>query len=111
MAAHLVSADDITGLRGLEAHLKPQTGQRLIIFGASGGVGHIALQLARRMGAKVLAISSGKDGAELARRLGTRCGTNTFCGNDTWCCLPLQRLEVFEMVLKQLDYAGSKFCK
>ncbi|MBZ4422376.1 NADP-dependent oxidoreductase [Myxococcus sp. RHSTA-1-4] len=65
-----LAVDGITALRGLEDHLKLESGQRLLIYGASGGVGHIALQLARRMGAKVLAVASGKDGVELARRLG-----------------------------------------
>jgi NADPH:quinone reductase-like Zn-dependent oxidoreductase len=65
-----LAADGITALQGLEDNLRLQTGQRLLIFGASGGVGHIALQLARRMGARVLAVASGEDGVELARRLG-----------------------------------------
>ncbi|PTL82869.1 NADP-dependent oxidoreductase [Vitiosangium sp. GDMCC 1.1324] len=68
--AAALAADGITALRGLEEHLKLEKGQRLLIFGASGGVGHIALQLARRLGAKVLASASGEDGVELARRLG-----------------------------------------
>jgi len=41
-----------------------------MIIGASGGVGHLAIQLGRRFGARVFAISSGKDGVALARRLG-----------------------------------------
>ncbi|MFP2929906.1 NADP-dependent oxidoreductase [Pyxidicoccus sp. 3LG] len=68
--AAALAADGVTALRGLEDHLELEAGQRLLIFGASGGVGHIALQLARRMGAKVLAVASGEDGVELARRLG-----------------------------------------
>jgi hypothetical protein len=34
------------------------------------GVGHLALQLAKRLGARVLALASGDDGVSLARRLG-----------------------------------------
>jgi NADPH:quinone reductase-like Zn-dependent oxidoreductase len=68
--AAALAADGITALQGLEDQLRLQPGQRLLIFGASGGVGHIALQLARRLGAKVLAVASGEDGVELARRLG-----------------------------------------
>jgi NADPH:quinone reductase len=68
--AAALAADGITALRGLEDHLQLKEGQRLLIFGANGGVGHIALQLAKRMGARVLAIASGDDGVELARRLG-----------------------------------------
>ncbi|RKG74504.1 NADP-dependent oxidoreductase [Corallococcus exercitus] len=65
-----LAADGITALRGLEDHLQLKSGQRLLIFGANGGIGHMALQFAKRMGAKVLAVASGEDGAELARRLG-----------------------------------------
>jgi NADPH2:quinone reductase len=68
--AAALAADGITALRGLEDQLKLKSGQRLLIFGASGGIGHIALQLARRMGAKVLAVASGEDGVALVRRLG-----------------------------------------
>lgn len=68
--AAALAADGITAVRGLEDHLGLQGGQRLLIFGASGGVGHIALQLAKRLGAKVLAVASGEDGVALARRLG-----------------------------------------
>ncbi|NOK35595.1 NADP-dependent oxidoreductase [Corallococcus exercitus] len=65
-----LAADGITALRGLEDHLQLKSGQRLLIFGANGGIGHMALQFAKRMGAKVLAVASGEDGVELARRLG-----------------------------------------
>ena len=41
-----------------------------MILGASGGVGHLAVQLAERLGAKVFAVASGADGLELVRRLG-----------------------------------------
>ncbi|MBV8884613.1 MAG: zinc-binding dehydrogenase, partial [Chroococcidiopsidaceae cyanobacterium CP_BM_RX_35] len=34
------------------------------------GVGHVALQLAKRIGANVFAIASGADGVELAKQLG-----------------------------------------
>jgi NADPH:quinone reductase-like Zn-dependent oxidoreductase len=42
----------------------------LIVFGASGGIGHLALQLAKRLGANVFAIASGNDGVQLAKKLG-----------------------------------------
>ncbi|WP_437288957.1 quinone oxidoreductase family protein [Sorangium sp. So ce406] len=60
----------ITALRGLDDTLALKQGESVMIFGASGGVGHMAVQLARRMGARVLAVASGDDGVALAERLG-----------------------------------------
>jgi NADPH2:quinone reductase len=68
-AAGAMPTDAITALCGLEK-LDLESGETLAIFGASGGIGHIALQLAKRMGARVIAIASGKDGVALVRQLG-----------------------------------------
>lgn len=68
--AGALGADGVTALRGLEDQLHLGAGQTLMIYGASGGIGHLAVQLAKRMGAKVLAVASGPDGVELVRRLG-----------------------------------------
>ena len=62
-------ADAVTGLCGLELlGLKPD--DDVVIFGASGGIGHLAVQLAKRMGARVFAVASGNDGVALVRTLG-----------------------------------------
>src|SRR5690606_39370 len=53
-----------------------QPGQRLLIIGASGGIGHIALQLAHRMGVEVIAAASGEDGVNLVRGLGAEIAVN-----------------------------------
>jgi NADPH2:quinone reductase len=68
--AGALGADGITALLGLEDQLGVRAGQTLMIFGASGGVGHLAVQLAKRLGARVLAVASGADGVALVRRLG-----------------------------------------
>jgi NADPH:quinone reductase-like Zn-dependent oxidoreductase len=68
--AGALGADGVTALIGLEEKLRLRSGEDLMIFGASGGIGHLAVQLAKRMGARVLAVASGKDGVELVRRLG-----------------------------------------
>jgi NADPH:quinone reductase-like Zn-dependent oxidoreductase len=59
-----------TALRGLDDTLKLARGESLLVFGASGGVGHTAVQLARRMGARVFAVASGADGVALVEQLG-----------------------------------------
>jgi NADPH:quinone reductase len=69
-AAGALGADGITALRGLEDQLQARSGEKLMIFGASGGIGHIAVQLAKRKRIDVLAIASGSDGVDLVRRLG-----------------------------------------
>ncbi len=67
--AGALAVSGITALLGLEK-LKLDNEKKLMILGASGGVGHVALQLAKRMGASVLAIASGEDGLNLVQRLG-----------------------------------------
>jgi NADPH2:quinone reductase len=61
--------DALTALSGLDLlGLRPE--ETLMVFGASGGIGHMAVQLARHSGIRVLAVASGDDGVALARRLG-----------------------------------------
>ena len=68
--AGVMPSDAMTALRGLDDMLDLKQGEALMIFGASGGIGHLAVQLAKRMGARVLAMASGDDGVALATRLG-----------------------------------------
>jgi NADPH:quinone reductase len=68
--AGALGADGVTALRGLDDQLHLSAGQTLMVYGASGGIGHLAVQLAKRMGARVLAVASGKDGVQLVRKLG-----------------------------------------
>ncbi len=74
--AGALGVDGVTALIGLEDKLKLRKGENLLIFGASGGIGHLAVQLAKRIGARVLAVASGKDGVELVSSLGADVAVN-----------------------------------
>jgi NADPH:quinone reductase-like Zn-dependent oxidoreductase len=68
--AGVLPVDAMTALRGLDDTLHLREGESLMVFGASGGIGHLAVQLAKRMGARVLAVASGSDGVKLVKQLG-----------------------------------------
>ena len=68
--AAVLLTDGLTALTGLEEVLGLKSGESLMVYGASGGIGHLALQLAKRLGADVFAIASGDDGVQLAKKLG-----------------------------------------
>jgi NADPH:quinone reductase-like Zn-dependent oxidoreductase len=68
--AGAMPVDAITALLGLTDVLGLVSGESLLVFGASGGLGHLALQLAKRLGARVFAVASGQDGVAFAQRLG-----------------------------------------
>lgn len=68
--AGAMPVDAITALRGLDDTLRLRAGESVMIFGASGGIGHMAVQFAKRMGARVFAVASGNDGVALVKRLG-----------------------------------------
>lgn len=67
--AGAVAATGLTALQGIDA-LGLRRGQTVLIFGASGAVGTIAVQLAARRGAHVIATASGAAATRLVRRLG-----------------------------------------
>jgi len=68
--AAVLPSDAVTALTGLEKVLRLKQGESLMIFGASGGIGHLAIQLAKRLGTRVFAVASGDDGVALAKKLG-----------------------------------------
>jgi len=60
----------ITAHLGLVRDAKLQRGETVLVSGASGGVGSTVVQMAKLMGARVIAAVGGKDRVEPALRLG-----------------------------------------
>jgi NADPH:quinone reductase len=67
--AGAIPTTGLTALQGIDGALRLKRGESIVILGASGGVGTLAVQFAALRGARVLAIASGDDGVALAHRL------------------------------------------
>src|SRR5262249_52653650 len=68
--AGAIPTTGLTALQGIDDVLDVQRGEAVLSHGASGGVGTLAVQVARLRGARVFATASGEDGVALVRRLG-----------------------------------------
>lgn len=70
LRAGAIPTTGLTALQGIDDALRLQRDESILIHGASGGVGTLAIQFAKLRGARVLATASGEDGLELVRDLG-----------------------------------------
>jgi NADPH:quinone reductase-like Zn-dependent oxidoreductase len=68
--AGAIPTSALTALQGIDDALHVAPGQRVIVHGASGSVGSLALQFAKQRGARVLATATGADGLAFVTRLG-----------------------------------------
>ena len=68
--AGAIAASALTAIQGVDDALHISSGETVIIHGASGGVGSLALQFAKLRGARVLATVSGEEGASFVKGLG-----------------------------------------
>ena len=68
--AAALPVDGGLAMHAVDAALRIAPGDAVLVLGASGGIGHMALQFARLRGGRVLAVASHRDGQALAERLG-----------------------------------------
>jgi NADPH2:quinone reductase len=79
--ASILAISGLSALQGIDDVLQLRAGQTLIIHGAAGGVGTLAIQLAKLRGIKVLATASTDEGLALARQLGADAVVNGRTGD------------------------------
>ena len=73
----------LSALQGIDDVLGLKAGEKLIVHGAAGAVGTLAIQIGKLRGAKVLATVSDDAGAELVRKLGADVVVNGRTGDIT----------------------------
>jgi NADPH:quinone reductase-like Zn-dependent oxidoreductase len=60
----------LTALQGIDDKLRLRHGETLLVYGASGAVGTLAIQFAKRRGARVIGTATGRQAIDLVRKLG-----------------------------------------
>jgi NADPH:quinone reductase-like Zn-dependent oxidoreductase len=70
LEAGAAAVTGLTAIQGVDDHLRVRPGETVLIFGASGAVGTLAVQFAKRHRACVVGMARGRDATALVRRLG-----------------------------------------
>ena len=115
--AGAIATTGLTALQGVDDMLHLQNDEAVIICGASGGVGTLAIQFAKLRGARVLATASGDDGLSFVRSLGAdmavdarqgdiRAAARRFAPNGADAVLGLAGGEVLEHCVDALRHGG-----
>jgi NADPH2:quinone reductase len=79
--AGILAISGLSALQAIDDVLQLHAGDTLIIHGAAGGVGTLAIQFAKLRGVKVLATASNAEGVALATRLGADAVVNGRTGD------------------------------
>ena len=95
--AAAIPISGLTAWQGLFDHAELKTGQTVLIHGAAGGVGSIAVQLARELGARVIGTGRAADR-----------GTALGLGADAFVDLQADRLEDIGEVDVVFDVVGGE---
>lgn len=66
----------VTALQGIDDVLHVKRGEAVVVHGAAGGVGTLAVQFAKLRGARVLGTATTQEGLALVRRLGADAAVN-----------------------------------
>lgn len=79
--ASILGISGLSALQGIDDVLELRAGQTLIIHGASGAVGTLAVQIAKHRGVRVLATATSDEGLALVRQLGADAVVNGRTGD------------------------------
>ncbi|HTV49718.1 MAG TPA: zinc-binding dehydrogenase, partial [Steroidobacteraceae bacterium] len=79
--AGILPISGLSALQGIDDVLRLKAGNSLIIHGATGGVGTLAVQIAKLRGVRVLATASSDEGLALVTRLGADAVVNGRTGD------------------------------
>ncbi len=93
----------LTAYQALKRISNLQTGDRVVINGATGGVGHLAIQIAKNIGAEVIAVCN-PDNIELAIKLGA---DQVYSYQEKFLDR-LEKIDVFFDVAATYDYSSIK---
>jgi NADPH:quinone reductase-like Zn-dependent oxidoreductase len=81
--AGVLAISGLSALQGIDDVLQVKAGDTVLIHGAAGAVGALAIQFAKLRGAKVLATASDDAGLALVKRLGADAAVNGRTGDIT----------------------------
>lgn len=70
LQAGAAAVTGLTALQGIDVHLRVQPREAVVIFGASGAVGSLAVQFAKRRQARVIGTARGSEAERFVAKLG-----------------------------------------